>query len=72
MSIIHDVVDRTILQLNPVLAEGGGEHAKNRFGDNKQKIIPNLTLCKMSYLSIHGQMPFRRWIDQETRRGENM
>ena len=32
-SVIQDVVDVTNLQLNLVLAEGGGEHAKNRFGD---------------------------------------
>ena len=39
-SVIQDVVDVTNLQLNLVLAEGGGKHAKNRFGDNKRKIIP--------------------------------
>ena len=36
----EDVVKLTDFQLNLVLAEGGGEHAKNRFGDNKRKIIP--------------------------------
>ena len=48
MSVIQDVVDKTNLQLNLVLAEGGGKHVKNRFGDNKGMIIPTFTLCKMS------------------------
>ena len=39
-SFAEDVVKLTEFQLNLVLAEGGGEHAKNRFGDNKRKIIP--------------------------------
>ena len=32
-SVIQDVVAKTNLQLNLVLEEGRGEHAKNRFGD---------------------------------------
>ena len=40
MSIIQDVVDVTVLQLNLVLTEGGGEHAKNRFGAKQTKDNP--------------------------------
>ena len=64
------VQHKTALQLNLVLA-GRRACQEQVWRQNKQK-FSNFTLCKMLYLSIHGQMPFRRWIDQETRRGENM
>ena len=40
MSFAEGVVKLTDLQLNLVLAEGGGEHAKNRFGDKQTKDNP--------------------------------
>ena len=39
-SFAEDVVKQTDLQLNLVLAEGGGEPDKNRFGDKQMKDNP--------------------------------
>ena len=42
MSVVVDVTKMTDLQLNLVLAEGGGEPGKNRFGDKQMKDNPLL------------------------------
>ena len=45
-SDVADVVKMTDPQLNLVLAEGGGEPGKNRFGDKQTKDNPLLTLTR--------------------------
>ena len=39
-SVMADVVKMTDAKLNLMLTEGGGEHAKNRFGDKTNESFP--------------------------------
>ena len=45
-SVVADVIKMTDAKLNLVLAEGGGEPGKNRFGDKQTKDNPLLTLTR--------------------------
>ena len=57
-SVDQDVVEKTDPQLNLVLAEGGGEPGKNRFGDKQTKDNPFHPQQNVELNTIHGQSPF--------------
>ena len=57
-SVNQDVVEKTDPQLNLVLAEGGGEPGKNRFGDKQTKDNPLLTLTRYRIYQSTSQNPF--------------
>ena len=57
-SVVADVVKMTDPQLNLVLAEGGGEPGKNRFGDKQTKDNPFHPQQNVELNTIHGQSPF--------------
>ena len=57
-SVIQDVVEKTYPQLNLMLAEGGGEPGKNRFGDKQTKDNPFHPQQKVELNTIHHQSPF--------------
>ena len=66
-SVVADFVKMTDPKLNLVLAEGGGEPGKNRFGDKQTKDYPLSPSARYRIYQSTRQNSIQRGIDQEAK-----